>query len=92
MLERRGLLIGLGASVATPAIVRTAGLLMPVRALRLIQPALSGHAAIAAQGLTWVAPNSPPAAPMQGDAYFNTYTCITLVFHNGEWHRLTAPV
>lgn len=31
MLQRRGLLAGLGALLAAPAIIRTPGLLMPVR-------------------------------------------------------------
>ena len=34
MIPRRGLLAGLGALLAAPAIIRTPGLLMPVRPLR----------------------------------------------------------
>lgn len=33
MLNRRGLILGLGALVAAPAVIRTAGLLMPVRGI-----------------------------------------------------------
>lgn len=39
MLSRRGLLAGLGAALAAPAIIRTPGLLMPVKLLRLGPPA-----------------------------------------------------
>ena len=34
MIQRRGLLAGLGALLAAPAIIRTPGLLMPVRPFR----------------------------------------------------------
>lgn len=36
MLARRGLLMGLGAALAAPAIIRTSGLLMPVRPAKLV--------------------------------------------------------
>lgn len=38
MIARRGLLAGIGALLAAPAIIRTPGLLMPVKALEM--PAL----------------------------------------------------
>lgn len=34
-LSRRGLIIGLGASLAAPAIIRTAGLIMPIKVIQL---------------------------------------------------------
>lgn len=40
MLQRRGLLAGLGALLAAPAIIRTPGLLMPVRPV--LEPVIWG--------------------------------------------------
>lgn len=38
MIARRNLLLGLGAFVAAPAVIRTPGLLMPVRPLPPVEP------------------------------------------------------
>lgn len=37
LASRRGFLLGLGAAVAAPAVIRMAGLLMPVRPLKLVR-------------------------------------------------------
>lgn len=58
MLRRRGLLAGLGALLAAPAIIRTPGLLMPVRPLR--EPLWVGvdWASGPSTSVTWTAPAS----------------------------------
>ena len=59
VLSRRNLLFGLGASLAAPAVIRTAGLLMPVRA---IQKSTVGFGLVPVKlegGVLWVDSGGP---------------------------------
>ena len=53
--SRRGFLVGLGAAVAAPAVIRTPGLLMPVRSILIDQPPFETFAAYRAAVLQRIA-------------------------------------
>lgn len=97
MLKRRGVLGLLGFGLAVPAIVRTPGLLMPVRPARSLHGlrifgCAPPHPATFPQlsALTCYPPDLPPATPRTGDMYFDTNQGAAFVYSNAAWHRLTA--
>lgn len=74
MLRRRGLLLGLGALIAAPAIARTPGLLMPVKPL---PPALTPW-----QSITW--------EPAPWDDFFITDPTVRITVPKGvQFVRVT---
>lgn len=68
MIQRRGFLAGVGAFFAAPAIIRTPGLLMPVKMLR-VDPVLYAITAItitsSGQWVPTLTPYCPPRKPFQ---------------------------
>jgi len=84
MIPRRGLLAGLGALLAAPAIIRTPGLLMPVKPVRELVLAGLDWGAEPAQLITYV-------QTMSRKEFNARYVAIDefATISNEAWHSLS---